>query len=142
MSIKLLYESAIASENIELEEITIDQVYEGVKTLEKTKILDFVTTLPAQQKVILSALSKKHGESNQVTTSKLYDKYQEIVENSDKFRTIGKNMLYHHLNDLEVYGIIEKQKRASTKGKGSKEMIIIPNFDPDRFLERLNNENI
>lgn len=142
MSIKLLYESARAAENIELEEINIDQVYEGVKTLEKTKILDFVTTLPAQQKVILTALSKKHGESSQVTTSKLYDKYQEIVEGSEKFRTIGKNMLYHHLNDLEVYGIIEKQKRASNQGKGSKEMIIQPNFDPDRFLRRLNNENI
>lgn len=142
MSIKLLYESALASEKENMKKITEDHVYQGIKTLEKTKILDFITTLPAQQKIILYALTKRYKKTKKVTTSKLYNKYQELVENSNRFRIIGKSMLYHHLNDLEVYGVIEKQKRANTKGKGSKEMIIQPNFNVQRFLKRSDNDNI
>lgn len=143
IGIKLLYESASEAEDLYSEEISTDDVDDALRNLEKSNIIDYVSTLPAQQKILTMALAEKYQNTPYITTSSLYNHYKELVEDSDRHRCVSKNMIYRYLKELQVYGIIDKKKGSNKGGgRGRKEMIIEPKFNPEELLEEIEKGNV
>lgn len=140
--IKLLGESAIlAQKELKSEKIQKTYVDNALEVLDDVKALDFISTLSSREKILTYAIADLKNKGKKTKTSAILNKYNKLIKDSDKFRQLKKTTLYDYINELNTYGIIEKEKRGRGYGKGI-EMETIPNFDVKRFLERCKNNNI
>lgn len=143
IGIKLVYESASEAQDSFEEKISKDHVDVALEILEKNNVLDYISTLSAQQKILTIALARKYQKTNYIATSSLYKEYKNIAKGSEKYRCVGKSMIYRYLKELQVYGIIERKKsQKESSGRGRKEMIIKPKFNPKELLKEVEKGNI
>ena len=96
-------------------------VKEAKDRIEHNKIIDVVMTLPIQQQKVLEAITNLTKSHEEITSGKLYEKYQDLAKN-DK---VSYRRLFDFINELEMLGLISANTVSRGRGRGRTNVITL-----------------
>jgi cell division control protein 6 len=116
-ALELLRVAGEIAERNNMEKITITELDEAEKKIERDKMIDIITTQPNQFQVVLYSIllndesSKKRNYS--ISTGGLYSVYKELCSNIN-LRPLTQRRVSDIISELDMFGLIN----ASVKNKG------------------------
>lgn len=120
-ALDLLKTSGEIADEKESDIIEESYVKEAKDRIEHNKIIDVIMTLPIQQQKVLEAITDLTKSRDEITSGKLYEKYQDLAKN-DK---VSYRRLFDFINELELLGIISANTVSRGRGRGRTNVITL-----------------
>ncbi|ADP76807.1 ORC complex protein Cdc6/Orc1 [Methanothermus fervidus DSM 2088] len=95
-------------------------VREAKEYIEHNKIVEIVSTLPAQQQRVLEAILYLTKRNEEITSGKLYETYKKLSRGKD---IVSYRRIFDFINELELLGIISTNTVSRGRGRGRTNII-------------------
>ncbi|PIO07936.1 hypothetical protein COU62_01850 [Candidatus Pacearchaeota archaeon CG10_big_fil_rev_8_21_14_0_10_35_219] len=138
-ALKLLERVSILTEMNNESKITDERIKEAIKEVQVSEIDEIFPTLPKHLKLVVVSLSLECVKNGgfAITYPNAYGVYRRFARDLP-FGFVGERQFRDYLRSLEMLGLFEFQWRSNPKGQGRVRIATPINFEPSKFIEKIN----